>query len=115
MNKELIESKKTLESIKDAKDYVEQRQNFNAGIIYGLIFGMLGSYFVTIVYEEFVKDLKGVYHFLAILIPFSALIFLMYIGMKEHQKSSDFKLELEFYENMIKRNISLLEKKDKKK
>jgi len=109
MGNELEEAKKSLKFVEEAKKSIESQLNLTTGLILGLIFGIFGSYFATITYEEVIKGLNPIPKVLSMIIPILVLFFLIYIGNKEFKRIRNLKRDIETFEKWLKNYLNKLE------
>ncbi len=94
-------------TLKEIKSENLSNSNFNLGIFYGLVFGIIGNLFVTILFDYKLKSLSDNYKFWILLGVIAVILFFLFIMYRESKK-------FKYNEVKIENNLSnLLILKDK--
>jgi hypothetical protein len=105
----MVKSKKELEElekiekeireseIKESLNMVENRNNFNLGLILGLLFALVAGFFSIISHEIFIKDLSLLGKSSILLITGVLLVFFLFIGLRENNRNKILRKKISSY------------------
>lgn len=87
-----------LNQLKSLEPLVRERGRFNSGLFYGLFFGILGNFYVALIFELIIKDLSMFWQWISFIITSLILLFFMFIIKREWNVVGKYYKKLEMFE-----------------
>ena len=72
--------------LKETLDNIENHRNFNLGLIFGLLFAIVGGFFSIIFHEIFIEPLSIGLKLIIVFVSALIMVVLLIIGISENKK-----------------------------